>query len=83
MQAARSLAAEIRASAVETERGRRLAPALVAKMAEAGLFHLYRSMALRERLPAPWPTPRRADPRLTRPARFNVASAMSTSRPST
>jgi alkylation response protein AidB-like acyl-CoA dehydrogenase len=40
IQAARSLAAEIRASAVETERGRRLLPALAAKMAEAGLFRL-------------------------------------------
>ncbi len=40
IQAARSLAAEIRASAVETERGRRLPPPLAAKMAEAGLFRL-------------------------------------------
>jgi indole-3-acetate monooxygenase len=40
LDAARSLAADIRASAVETERGRRLAPALVAKMAEASLFRL-------------------------------------------
>jgi alkylation response protein AidB-like acyl-CoA dehydrogenase len=40
LQAARSLAATIRASAAETERGRRLPPALVATMAEAGLFRL-------------------------------------------
>lgn len=40
IQVARSLAPEIRASAVETERGRRLAPALVAKMTEAGLFRM-------------------------------------------
>ncbi len=40
LEIARSLAADIRASAEETERGRRLAPALVAKMAEAGLFRL-------------------------------------------
>ena len=40
LQAARSLAADIRASAVDTERGRRLPPALVARMAEAGLFRL-------------------------------------------
>jgi indole-3-acetate monooxygenase len=40
LEIARSLAADIRASAEETERGRRLAPGLVAKMAEAGLFRL-------------------------------------------
>lgn len=40
LQAARSLAADIRASSAETEKGRRLAPALVAKMTEAGLFRL-------------------------------------------
>ncbi len=40
LQIARSLAADIRASAGETERDRRLAPSLVAKMAEAGLFRL-------------------------------------------
>lgn len=40
LQAARSLAADIRASAAETERGRRLPPALVAKLTEAGLFRL-------------------------------------------
>jgi len=40
LQAARALAADIRASAAETERGRRLPPALVAKIAEAGLFRL-------------------------------------------
>jgi alkylation response protein AidB-like acyl-CoA dehydrogenase len=40
IQAVRSLLADVRAAAAETERGRRLAPALVAKMAEAGLFRL-------------------------------------------
>jgi len=40
LDVARSLAADIRASAVETERGRRLPPTLVAKIAEAGLFRL-------------------------------------------
>jgi alkylation response protein AidB-like acyl-CoA dehydrogenase len=40
LDAARSLAADIRASAIDTERGRRLPPILVAKMAEAGLFRL-------------------------------------------
>ena len=40
LQAARSLADDIRAGAAETERGRRLAPELVAKMTEAGLFRL-------------------------------------------
>lgn len=40
LDVARSLAADIRASAIDTERGRRLPPPLVAKMAEAGLFRL-------------------------------------------
>lgn len=40
LSAARSLAADIRAFADETERGRRLPPALVAKLTEAGLFRL-------------------------------------------
>lgn len=40
LQAARSLSSDIRASAAETERGRRLPPALVAKMTDAGLFRL-------------------------------------------
>ena len=40
LQIARSLAADIRASAAETERGRRLAPEVVAKLTHAGLFRL-------------------------------------------
>ena len=40
IQAVRSLLADVRAAAAETERGRRLAPTLAAKMAEAGLFRL-------------------------------------------
>src|SRR6185437_13014263 len=40
IQAALSLLADVRAAAAETERGRRLAPTLAAKMADAGLFRL-------------------------------------------